>query len=364
MSSGPILIIANSGRMLVEAASRAGFKALAVDLFGDCDIRRLACDYRKVKTLASAALEPALCYFQGRYDVSAAVYGSGFENFPDSLDTLQTRFMLSGNDASTFRRLQQRDRDFFAELSRLAIPFPDIAFEPPSAKTGWLFKPTRGQGGLGIRSVAAAPPFPAAGYWQRFQPGLPCSVLFLANGRRFQIIGFHRQWTVAAERASPFVFAGLVNRAALTFNTRTRIAGWLERLVPAFGLKGLNGLDFIHCRNRDYILEINPRPPASLELYAGNVFAQHLETSLGCAPGAVFKTAGYRAYRIVYAPGRCRIPDGMAWPAGCKDLPPAGTIINTGRPICSMIAHQKNRRSVFAQLTHTEHAIINQLEKV
>jgi predicted ATP-grasp superfamily ATP-dependent carboligase len=357
-----ILVIANSGRMLVEAASKAGFKVLAIDVFADNDTQDIAYDYRKVDTLAFESLAPAVSYFQTTYHVTFAVYGSGFEHFPESLFQLQNRLTLLGNDAETFQRLQRRDRAFFAELSRLAIPYPEVKFEPPGAETGWLFKPTQGQGGIGITYYRPGIVASYDGYWQTFRHGRPYSALFLADGRQFQIIGFQRQWSVEIESSTPFLFAGLSNKVTLTFSIRRRIAGWLALLVPAFNLQGLNSLDFIQYRNRVELLEINPRPPASLQLYSGSLFVQHIRTCFGHIPYALLRSPVYSAYRIVYARRRYRIPKTIIWPDGCKDLPVAGTIIGAGQPICSMIAHQNNRRVAFAHLAQSELSIINQLE--
>ena len=42
--SGYVLIIANTGRMLAEAAAKAGLKPLVIDLCSDIDTRRYADD--------------------------------------------------------------------------------------------------------------------------------------------------------------------------------------------------------------------------------------------------------------------------------------------------------------------------------
>ena len=63
------------------------------------------------------------------------------------------------------------------------------------------------------------------------------------------------------------------------------ITGWLKQLVPVFALKGLNSLDFIHADDCSYVLEINPRPSASMQLYDEDLLNRHIqacEGTVGC----------------------------------------------------------------------------------
>ena len=74
-----LLIIANSGRLLAQAAQNAGVKPLVIDLYADCDTQGLCADWRQVPSLAQTHLQPALNYFLDLYPVQQAIYGSGFE---------------------------------------------------------------------------------------------------------------------------------------------------------------------------------------------------------------------------------------------------------------------------------------------
>jgi predicted ATP-grasp superfamily ATP-dependent carboligase len=59
-------------------------------------------------------------------------------------------------------------------------------------------------------------------------------------------------------------------------------------LAEIFGLRGLNGLDFIWHAGRAWAIEINPRPSASLELldlaYGLRVFDAHVRSFGGNCP--------------------------------------------------------------------------------
>ena len=120
-----------------------------------------------------------------------------------------------------------------------------------------------------------------------------------------------------------------------------RIAGLVDRLVEASGLVGINGVDFVLDADTPYVLEVNPRPTATIELYdddvEGGTFCAHLRACRGELPD-VTTTRQSRAHAIVYAPATLRIPPAVDWPQWCTDLPQAGSTIAAGAPVCSVHA--------------------------
>lgn len=357
-----ILIVASSGRMLSQAAKNAGLKPLVIDLFADLDTQSYAEDFRRIESLAEQDLAPAVDDFVERYAVTDVIYGSGFEYYPDSLRYLDSRLTVLGNHPDVFARLQNKQA-FFSTLDDLNIPHPEVAFNAPDIADGWLMKPMQGQGGVGIQryhdDFAAAPSV----YWQKFQTGMPHSVLFLSDGQQIQVIGFNTQWSASLSETQEFVFSGVINSTDLPDKHKTAITGWLKRIVPAFVLKGLNSLDFIHADECSYVLEINPRPSASMQLYDEDLLVRHIRACQGAfANDALPSSAHPTGYQIVYAGQDLAIPDLFEWPEWCMDLPEAGSLIRTGQPICSIIAHQKESQSVSEQLLTKQQLIINKLE--
>ncbi|MDP3589793.1 MAG: ATP-grasp domain-containing protein, partial [Methylobacter sp.] len=257
-----ILLVANSARMLAQAAKNADLKPLVIDLFVDLDTQGYAEDFRQVKSLAEQDLAPVVDYFIERYGVTHAIYGSGFECYPESLYYLNNRLRMLGNHPDVFA--SQLDKQaFFSMLDQLNIPHPKVVFSAPvGCDDGWLLKPMQGQGGVGIKRYHADGSAKSSVYWQKFQVGKPCSVLFLADGQHVQVVGFNSQWFVRLSETQEFVFSGLINSCDLSDAHKTEITGWLKQMVPAFGLKGLNSLDFIYADDCSYVLELNPRPSA------------------------------------------------------------------------------------------------------
>ncbi|MGZ5526756.1 MAG: ATP-grasp domain-containing protein, partial [Methylomonas sp.] len=275
--------------------------------------------------------------------------------------------MILGNHPDVFAK--QLDKPaFFSILNELNIPYPEVAFNAPEHAGDWLVKLMQGQGGAGIKRYHRGSEAKESVYWQRFQSGTSCSVLFLADGQQAQVVGVNSQWHIRLSEAQEFVFSGVANNADLPDKHKAQVAGWLKQMVPAFGLKGLNSLDFIVTDVDCYVLEINPRPSASMQLYDQDLLVKHMQSSVGTASVSYpliterLKIPPQSGYQIVYAEQDVIIPSQFEWPPWCMDLPKAGDRCRAGQPICSIIAHQNNSQSVAEQLRTKQQLIISKLK--
>lgn len=355
-----LLVVASSGRMLAQAAKKLDYQVLVIDLFTDCDTQSYATEFIKLSSLAKDQLAMAWRVFSKKYPIHQAIYGSGLEYYPESLTFLTQHLQLLGNTPAVFTQLQNKV-DFFAVLSALQIPFPTVSFKPPTPPENWLIKPQQGQGGLGVKHYRAQT-VPATGdYWQRYQPGIAQSVLFLANTQHAQVIGFNTQWTTPLGNEQSFVFSGIINSSTLTPALMSLLHEILQKLVPAFELKGLNSMDFIQHGDAIYVLEINPRLPASMQLYDTPLLQQHIEACQGNLPSTPHQQTDFCGYQIVYAPQDGKIPKTMRWPKGCVDLPPTGVYYRKTQPICSMIARHNSPERVLWELKQRQQQLFNQL---
>ena len=334
--------------MLAQAAKKAGLKPLVIDLFADLDTQGYAVAFKKIPSLAEEHLIPALDYFIERYAVAQVIYGSGFEYYPESLRYLGGRLLVLGNLPDTFIKLHDKPA-FFSSLDKLNIPYPEVCFVAPNSAGVWLVKPMQGQGGLGIKHYYLKDSTESAVYWQKYQAGTQHSMLFLADGKEVQVIGFNTQWTVRLNENQEFIFSGIINSCDLLNGQQELITGWLKKLAPVFGLKGLNSLDFIQAGNKSLVLEINPRPSASMQLYNADLLNRHIKASQGELTD-YHPHIDYTGYQIVYAEKDVIIPNGFTWPDGCMDLPKPGVMCRKGQPICSIIAHQNGAQAVMNEL--------------
>jgi methenyltetrahydromethanopterin cyclohydrolase len=360
-----LLIIANSARMLAQATRNAKLLPFVIDCYGDQDTQKLSEYYQQVTSLSIVDLSPVIAQFK-QHGISHLIYGSGFESHPNSLKFLAQHFEILGNSPEIFLALQNK-HDFFQNLQNLHITFPQISFTAPKNNANWLIKPQHSQGGLNIAHLSNVSTQNLTQnndiYYQRYLAGKALSVLFLANGTQARVIGFNQQWTVELNQ-QPFVFAGIVNHAELSLTQQQTLTNWVEKLTAAYSLRGLNSLDFMLVENTCYVLEINPRPPASMQLYEEDLLSAHLLSING---GSIkknknqTKTKFYKAYQILYAPQKIQITAQTQWLKDCVDIPAPGAIISKDQPLCSIIASGKNLNHVLSALRLKTHTFFQQL---
>ena len=331
--------------MLACSAARGGRRAIALDLFNDRDTRRSALASQAVPwrtgiglgfdRQALLAAARSLC---PREQCAGLVYGTGFEDDPVLLRELADGRALFGNSPDTVAQLKDPGR-FFPLLDALAIPHPAVVLAAPGSLDGWLVKRIGGSGGVHI----TAPEHVAGGecYYQRHSSGRNLSVLFLADGARAFILGVSEQWT-AQIGEYPYAYAGAVGPIALERSVAMRLKQAIDALVEATQLVGCNSMDFLLERDRYAVLEVNPRPSATIDLYDADwpsgLFEQHLRACGGELPSMARAAYGSRAQRIVYAARPVRVPETLEFPPWCSDLPDPGTHIAALLPVCTVHA--------------------------
>lgn len=352
--------------MLAQSAARASLRACAIDGFGDIDTRRHAARCLALapqeQGFDEAGLLQAADWLAPPGETCGLVYGSGIDTRPELVEKLARGRQLFGNSPETLRRANN-PREFFRLLDTLAIPYPETRFAPPACLDGWLVKPGCGEGGKGVGFAAKNRPAPANAYYQRHIRGEALSVLFIADGQEARVIGCNTQWTASHDLAEPFLFAGAVNRADLAAAQRASLAEYAGKLTAALGLAGLNSLDFMVEAGICRVLELNPRPSATMALYDEDfdtgLLAAHLAACQGRLPAV--RPGPARALRMVYAPQPVIVRDGFQWPATCADIPRPGTAVKAGEPLCSLLAQGGDRGAAEALLKTQETELLRGL---
>jgi predicted ATP-grasp superfamily ATP-dependent carboligase len=349
------LVVAGlSARALAEAAREGGWDVVALDLFGDRDTRRASRWWRPIGEPARLRIDPvalraALAEAALLPDAAGWVPGGGFEGAPELLEAGGAALPCLAMAADDVRRLRRPD-EFFGTLDRLRIGHPAVTATPPARADGWLAKRAGGSGGLHVRPAAeaAADPSPPPDdlYFQREQPGTPMSALFVADGERAAVVAINRL-LIATLGGSRHAYAGAIGPVCAPALER-RLDAALAALVPAFALRGLASLDFVaDAQGHPWLLEINPRPSASMALHAGawpgGLVRAHVEAVRGrLPPGPACRRAGVRGTRVVFA--SCgglvddALSDALAATPHVHDLPAAGTRFAAGDPVCSVSA--------------------------
>ena len=349
--AGSLLIASVSGRQLAQAARRAGLTPLVADFFADTDTQAAAHACRKLggdiaSGMRRQTLLPALSALAALAPspILGLVYGAGFEDRPELLTLIAKDWPLLGNDAATVARLKAPE-SFFAELDRLGIPHPATSSERPAKGAGWLAKRKGGAGGSHIAPSRLKRDARSI-YYQERVAGRAVSALFVANGLRARVLGFSEQWTAPTPR-SPFRYGGAVRPASLTQSVARQMASAVTAIARSFAIVGLASADFLLDGKDALLLEINPRPGATLDIFdrgAKPLMRLHLEAIREeRLPGSGLKFDDAMASAIVYAPSRVSVPAGTVWPDWSADRPKSAERIDKNRPICTVWARGSTR---------------------
>ncbi len=348
-----LLLVGCSARMLAQSASRAGIRTLAIDHYGDADTRTHAERVRVVPSRDGSFEQAALlsdCKALAPAGDIPLIYGSGIDSKPALLESLVRIYPVIGNTTAT-QRVYRDPRAFFLLLDACGIPYPEVRYRLPSDPGNWLVKAGCSEGGKCVRFCAHEPAGPDE-YYQRRIEGTVHSALFLANGSEATLVGINDLLTLGSGKR-PFLFVGAIVADEGTQSWRNRLQTWIDRLVHATHLKGLNCMDFMIDRQGVlHVLEINARPSATMALYDSDfprgLLASHILAAqhgyLDEAPASGMA----RAFRVMFAKRRTPVMHRTDWPAWVADRPAIGTVVEAGQPLCTIQAESLSRHAVLA----------------
>lgn len=351
-SEGAVLLAAISARALAQSARRGGYRPLVADFFGDQDTLGVAEAHVTVAGdfacgFGEGELMAALRGLAAAHPPIGIVCGTGFEDRPQLLARLAQRWRVYGNGADVVASV--KDPRIFAALCKsCGVPFPETSLQPPG-REGWLSKRRGGSGGAHVAMHVAAEAGQASTadihYYQAQVPGRPVSALLLADGVGAVVLGFSAQWASQAP-GQPFRYGGAVQPAGIAPKVAKRLELAACRLAAALSLRGLNSADFMVDGDDFWIVEINPRPGATLDIFetdggparGPSLFALHMAACGGDLPDAAPPSEGARASAVCYAGYDVTVPPRFAWPSWCADRPGGGLAIGAGQPLCTVHA--------------------------
>ena len=338
-----IIVVAYSARALASSATTAGFTPLSIDVFGDDDTRAMSLATVKLDGGLSDGL--TLDKFAGAVEMLISahnpiglVYGAGFEHQPETIAAIAQSTRVFGNDAETLKRA--KDPLALAQICEAnGVRHPQVQFAPPDEPDLWLMKRRGGAGGAHIATAAGPSRALPDCYYQFRVTGASVSALFLATEKKADIIGLSMQWT-APTPASPFRYGGAAGPVDIGPARAEEIARSIDIIASELDLVGLNSADFLVSADAVWLIEINPRPGATLDVFESNevqLFARHIAA---CEGHLTHASAGFafKAAEIVYAPCDIVGPEGQNWPDWMVDRPSPGTRIAIGDPLCTTLA--------------------------
>ena len=284
MLSGPnnppdkLLVIGASARAAAESATRANIACTAIDLFADVDTQNVCETAHQVADLDDAKS------LINQINCDAFIYTGCLENRPGLIEQLSLQLPLLGNGLSALHRI--RDPFLLSELASVQ------KFERPEtiARSGefnaankrWLRKPFRSGGGAGVQFVSTSEQSEQtsdesadeAFYQQQFIDGQSYSAAFVSNSKTCQLLGITKQLTTEVSGSqSTFVYSGNIGPVSLDANLTTEITRIGNSVCEYGNMVGLFGIDLIIREQSVWLIEINPRYTASMELIEAS--AQH-----------------------------------------------------------------------------------------
>ena len=376
-----LLICGSSTRAVAESAAGAGYSVTTIDAFADRDQHpsvRALCAPRDFNVPPTASAMARAAHSVRR---DATVYLSPFENHPRAAATLAAEGVLLGNAPDTLRRV--RDPFALAEVLQsqgFAVPRLRGARGANGAKGAWVQKPFRSGGGSRICNWQGGPT-PRGSYLQERIDGTPGSIVFVAGHGACVPIAFSRQligdvnFGGTAFRYCGSIIAPLGDRqfrdAAAVFDAASAVARYVS---SAFGLVGVNGIDFIARDGMVFPLEINPRWCSSIEVaeraFRMAFFPLHVAAcSDGMTPrfdcAAALERTPTCGKAIVYARQAVSVRDTTEWlnDASVRDVPRSGERFRAGQPICSVFANAASSEECYRLLVSRAGRIYAELDR-
>ena len=325
-----IAVVGASARAAAFSLLRAGYKVVAADLFADvdlaghCPVTRIT-DYPQgfVPWLAETVCDSWL-------------YTGALENYPTLVDELATLRRLEGNSGEGLRRVRD-PLDLQSVLHQAGFLFPQTitADDGLLRKGSWLGKTYQGSSGCGVGTSGKAP------YYQQFVSGIPLSAVFQGcalQGVTRQLVG------ETCAGAAPFQYCGTISPWPISHEAQHYLQRLGTLLSEEYHLVGYYGVDLIAHEGQLWIIEINPRYTAAVEI------VQQACEDVGSCFGKMILYAESPLTVEASMRDQCLSKSGCySWPT-MADIPAAGSQIAEGHPILTIFAKGESPVDVHVEL--------------
>ncbi len=328
---GTLGVVGASARAAAQAQLRAGRRVVAADVFADVDLAAV-CPVTRITDYPDGFLP-----WLRQAGCSRWMYTGGLENYPAVVDAMAAICPVEGQHGPQLRRV--RDPLVLQEvLTGFQFPETRVQTSAGALPGQWLSKTYRGSGGAGVSTLPAGP------YRQRWIPGLSLAAVY--HGGQFwglsqQLVG--ATWTGAAR----FQYCGSVAPWPLSAQWESQLKRLGAVLCEEFQLEGWYGVDLRAAGDQFWIVEVNPRYTASMEIVeqaresAGTVFGKAI----------LFATSSLTVSAELQQ-SWLRQAGTASWPQ-LADIPPVGREIARGQPICTIYASAATPTAVVHALRRT-----------
>lgn len=383
--SGSLILLGYSARDLANSAHLAGLKAMSIDYFGDFDSKHTGTNISLMRDLQKPFTAKNLAQVAMEQPAGFIVYGGNLENYPALVRSLATKHRVLGNDAGALKK--SRNLVYIRELlQNTPIQLPDTMMHLSTYDKGaaveksgksWLVKNYHSGGGVNIRWYQQGQRVRKREYLQQHIEGLNMSATFLADGAHSQLLGISEQLIGLEEYGSnTFKWSGNVYPWRCQ-NKKDGLELWhtlasgVQKLTQGCVLKGLNTIDFILNQQGIYLLEVNPRYSASVELmerfdnqsllpaHVGVCLGENLSQSMELlskgreeAEHHLTQQEGKILMKVVlYAKKHLVVEDNEIFiQLKAHDIPFEGDVFQKGDPLCTLIKEADSRKGCGAAM--------------
>ncbi|MGC1122021.1 MAG: ATP-grasp domain-containing protein [Candidatus Methanofastidiosia archaeon] len=358
------LLVGLSTRAVAESAVRAGKDCVAVDFFGDLDLESV-CRTVSVRREFGISLGSFSPYFLLKaaklVHADCMIYVGPLENYPHILRKFAQYYEIIGNDAETIQKVRDW-KNVYRVCNQHNIKVPKTC-----DGHHYIVKPKRSGGGIGIHRLSSY-------VIQELVRGEPYSVSFVGDGKEAQVLSINEQLIGREEfGARKFWYCGNITPGfpGEHVDVDVDVGALCTVMTRHFGLRGSCGIDFVfHPNGSPYVMEVNPRPQATLELlervYGVNMVVLHENAFRGILDVSPTRPGTPKTWgkAIVYAEKDIIMPDTSEWLdySWIKDIPHPSELILKSEPICTVIAGGSDRDDCFEHLVQYSHAVKDLLQ--
>jgi predicted ATP-grasp superfamily ATP-dependent carboligase len=201
--------------------------------------------------------------------------------------------------------------------------------------------------------------------------GVLASVAFVADGRRAVLLGASRGLAGDPAFGAPgYSYCGSIYPLSADHALLDRMSAIVGAATEVFGLVGLNGIDFVLRNGELYVLEINPRYCASMELIERGGRLSVFEAQVAACGGALpsFDLAPppeVLGKAVLYARKDVVVGDSSCWLPrdDVRDVPFPGDRIRRGHPVCTVYARGADSVTCYERLVAAAAALEQELEE-
>lgn len=365
-----VLVIANSARIIVCSAKKAGHTVFAIDRFGDVDMQRCA---DKALSFAGSVANKIHEIADSFGEVDAVILGPGFEHF-----NFENVF---NNPREVIEKVNDKSK-LPEKLSLLGIPHPktESIDKAHALRFPLMIKPKSGSGGM--RNMIIREEDELALFKERtnacefiaqeFVEGIPCSASVISTKDEVSVVALNEQLIgVPWLTRLPFAYCGNITPFHTKF--RNEMIQYAKQIVLEFRLLGSVGVDFILTEKGVVVIEVNPRFQGSLdtvELSTGmNIFDAHIKSFSGELP-KVREPFCFAAKAIMYADKKAvideRISDELKRyldKGSAADIPRIGAVVQPDEPIITMVATGGTRTAVLNKVEESSRYVKAMFDK-